>query len=130
MNIRQIIATLVVTNIAFFATAQGSTQYKFIAKNNTLEVQMCIAAATNNLMKLKQIARRDAAGIKDITRSVECNNQDITHFAATYGAHKTTKYLSRKAPKKYRVNVNEIEITDLARNSSSEKIQVIYVSSK
>ena len=116
MNIGQIIATLVLTNIVFFATAQGSTQYKFIATNNSLEVQMCIAAATNNLITLTQTATMDTAGIKDITRNGECNNQDITHFAATYGAYKSTKYLRRKAQKKYKINLHDVEISDLARS--------------
>ena len=72
----------------------------------------------------------DSIGIRDIASSLYCNNQDITNFAAKYGAYKTTKYLSRYAPKKYKVNLDEVEISDLANNSSYGSIQVIYISSK
>lgn len=128
MNIGQIIATLVLTNIAFFATAQGSTKYIFKGTDNSLDTRICVAAASDNLRGLRQESRRDILGIKGVTRSLKCNHQDITHFAASYDAYKTTRYLSRNAPKKYRVKVDEMEITDLASHSYS--VQVIYVSSK
>lgn len=130
MNIRQIITALVLTNIAFFTTAEGSTKYQFKAADNSLDTRMCVAAANNNLIRLKQAARMADLGIKGITRKLACNNRDITHFAATYGADKTTKYLSKKAPKKYKVNLGDVEITEIAQNSSSGIVQVIYVSSK
>ena len=130
MNIGQIIATLVLTNIALFATAQGSTKYVFKATDNSLEVRMCVTAASNNLLSLKQAVKRDFYGIKDITSNLYCNNLDITNFAAKYGAYQTTKYLNRYAPKKYKVNLDEVEIIDLVNKSSSGQVEIIYISSK
>lgn len=130
MNIRQIIAALVLTNIALFATAQGSTKYIFKAADNSLNTKICVAAANDNLVGLKKTSRLDRFGIKNITRHLKCNDQDVTNFAATYDAYNTTLYLSKMAPEKYKVNLSQVEITDLARNSSSEHSQIIYVSSK
>ena len=130
MNIRQIIATLVLTNIALFATAQDSTKYVFKGTDNSLDTRLCVAAGSNNLRSLKKASRRDVYGIKDITRHLKCNDLDITNFAATYDAYDTTSYLSKMAPKKYKVDLDQVQITDLARNSSPQKIKIIYVSSK
>ncbi|MEW6996355.1 DUF3718 domain-containing protein [Colwelliaceae bacterium BS250] len=130
MNIRQIIAALVLVNIALFATAQGSTKYIFKAADNSLNTKICVAAVNNNLVGLKKASRADRLGIKDITRHLKCNGLDITNFAATYDAYDTTLYLSKMAPKKYKIDLNQVEITDLAKNSSSGQTKIIYVSSK
>ncbi|MEW6998754.1 DUF3718 domain-containing protein [Colwelliaceae bacterium BS250] len=130
MNIRQIIATLVLTNIALFATAQDSIKYVFKGADNSLDTRMCVAAASNNLRRLKGAVRMDGYGIRYITRFLICNDQDITNFAAKYGTYNTTKYLNRYAPKKYKINSDEVEIIDLVHQSSSGQVEVIYISSK
>ena len=113
-----------------FATAKDSIKYVFKGADNSLEVRMCITAASNNLLSLKQAVQRDSYGIKDITSNLYCNNLDITNFAAKYGAYNTTKYLNRYAPKKYKINLDEVEIIDLVHQSSSGQVEVIYINSK
>ncbi len=109
---------------SFNLSALDNVALKFEAMDNSRNTLICIASASNNIRKLKALSRMDEYGVRDITENLTCNNTDVTSFAAQYGASKTTKYLSMHAPKKYKINIDDIEIEDIAKNPQG---QVIYV---
>ncbi|MEW6997783.1 DUF3718 domain-containing protein [Colwelliaceae bacterium BS250] len=115
--------------ISFQSTAQDNIRYQFQGIDNSLNTRICVAAGNNNISALKVLSRLDQNGMRDIAENLTCNDKDITNFAAQNGALKTTKYLSLHAPKKYKVNVENVEIQDLA-HYPNHKIKVIYVASK
>ncbi|WNC70503.1 DUF3718 domain-containing protein [Thalassotalea psychrophila] len=129
MRLTHFFTALIALTTTLQVAAQGDTKFNFVAQNNSINTQICIASANNELIKLRQLIIMDKLGTKDITKNLFCNNIDVTHFAALYGANKTTKYLNRYAPKKFKASVDDIKIIELANNDSSP-INIIVVSSK
>ena len=122
---------ILATTASFQVTAENNVKYVFKAMDKSLDTQLCVACANNNLSKLKRLLRRDELGAYNVAMNLNCNNQDITNFAAQYDANKTAKYLNKFAPMKYKVDADNIEIIDLAYNQSlAQSVRVIYVSSK
>lgn len=120
---------LLITATSFLSTAQHNQQYDFVAIDNSLNTRICLASVTNNLSALKQLARLDLYGVRGIAEELTCNNKDITNFAAQYGASKTTKYLSLYAPQKYKINLEEQKINDVAYHQLDVKpVEIVYIS--
>lgn len=130
MNILiKILCTTTIIMSAYQVTA-NEMNVIFEAGDSSRGTQTCIAAAQDDLFKLKAWGRFDGNGPKNTTRELICNDQDITNFAASYGAYKTTKYLSRYAPQKYKVDVDKVKIIDLANNRTpTNKVAIILVTS-
>ncbi|KGJ95778.1 DUF3718 domain-containing protein [Thalassotalea sp. ND16A] len=128
-----IITTLLFAGTFSFATSANdvATKYIFKAMNNSLNTRICTAAANNDMPKLKQAIRKDKFGARHVTSTLVCNDKDVTHFAAQYNAYETAEYLSRRAPHRFKVNLDDVQIIDLAFQSNvKQNIKVIYISAK
>ena len=123
------IKTLFAVTITFgsYLSVANERNVTFKAGDSSRGTQTCIAAAQDDLFKLKAWGRFDGNGPKDTTRNLICNNQDITNFAASFQAYKTTKYLSRYAPGKYKVDVDKVRIIDLANSKTQSYKHVIIL---
>lgn len=131
-NMKAFLKTLlaIIVTISAYQLAANERNVIFKAGDTSRDTQTCIAAAQDDLFKLKAWGRFNGNGPKSTTRDLICNDQDITNFAASYGAYKTTKYLSRYAPKKYKVDVDKVRIIDLANNKTpTNKAEIILVTS-
>ena len=122
---------LLATAASFQVMAEGNVKYIFQAKDNSVETRLCVASASDDLLKLKNLIRKDKYGGRNIARHLTCNNKDITGFSAQYNAQKTTEYLNRYAPEKYKIDLDNVQIIDLAYDQSAPQIvKIISVSSK
>ncbi len=111
-------------------------QYSFIADDDSLETQICVAAASNDLFALKEAiskistkAKSMKGKIRQVILKISCNNMDLVNFTAIYQAVDTFGYFNKKAPKKMRLPVNEISIKKLNASRDSE-LQTILVAAK
>ena len=111
-------------------------QYSFIADDDSLETQICIAAASNDLLAVKNAiskistkAKSMKGKIRQVILKITCNDMDLVKFSAIYHAVDTFGYFNKKAPRKMRLPVNEISIKQLNANRDSE-LQTILVAAK
>ncbi len=123
--------TLLVTATSWQTMADQNIKYVFKATDNSNATQLCVASANNDLVKVKKLVIRDKFGVRDITRNLTCNGENVTGFSAKYNAQVTAEYLNRHAPKQYKMDLDNVTITDLAYTPAlPQTVKVIYVSSK
>jgi hypothetical protein len=116
MNILKFIAGAALLYLPFNLPA---VELQFQAANNSLETRLCVAAVTDNLVRLRSYVYRYERTPRFVARHIDCNGQNITAFALKYGAETTGKMLHRFNPK-----VGEVSITDIAALNQGNVIMV------
>lgn len=111
----------------------NSTQYKFVAGDNSFATKVCVLAGSDNKSKLKRSKQFSFDNGKAIANSVRCNDMPIASFAKKYNAMNTFKYLNRLSKPSLREYDTKIEIQDITNadsdSGSGDVVQVIYVRS-
>lgn len=100
--------------LAFSLTSQATTT----SYMNTALVEVCKAAQSNKVLKLKSVMKSHRLQNKTVALKVMCNGDDIITFAAKNGATKTAAKLQE--------SMGEVSITDVA---VIEKINVTFTES-
>jgi len=100
--------------LAFSLTSQATT----ISYMDTALVEVCKAAQSNKVLKLKSALKSYHLQGKTVALKVMCNGDAIITFAEKNGATKTAAKLQQ--------SIGEVSITDVAR---IEKINVTFTES-
>jgi hypothetical protein len=97
--------------LAFSSSIQANT----MTYMDTALVEICQAAKSNKVFKLKSAIKSYQIKDKTVASKVVCNGDDIISFAENNGAVKTAAHLQKR--------VGIVNITDLA---AIEKINVTF----
>lgn len=117
--------------LSFLAFNSYSTQYKFIASDNSFATKVCILAGSDNKGKLRRAKQFSFDSGRTIANTVRCNDMNIASFAKKYNAMNTFNYLNRLTRASIRDYDTKVEVQDLttAVNDNNDVVQVIYVRS-
>ncbi|ABM01438.1 DUF3718 domain-containing protein [Shewanella amazonensis] len=107
------------------ATA-GATEYRFIAVDNSPETQMCVAAGSNKVTKLRMQFNEASGSPRYHANSIRCNDRSIAQFAHAYGADKAYDYLASHSRDKNRV-IESVTIKDLSAAASQNSDEIVYI---
>ncbi len=110
-------------------TAQANaTKYDFIAEHNSKPVRMCIAAASNDVQKLKKAIMLFERGDKRATANhYDCNGMSIANFAYNFKAYENAEFLNKYSSRINKVSNTKVEIHEVASTSSETIINIIVV---
>ncbi len=130
-------AGVVVLATSFITPNAISADYQFIAGDKSVTTKLCVAAVSNNLMATKRYIRGigvqsfdQSAQVKLALNAVTCNGQNMLEFTANYNADKTFNYLNKRASKKHRIHDKDVRIIDIAKQSKSDEVIVLVVTSR
>lgn len=128
MNILKLMSLFI---LALFAFNADSTQYKFVAADNSFATKVCVLAGSDEMAKLRRAKQYSYDNGKLIANNVTCNGLAISHFAKKYHAMKSFNYLNKKVKSSLRLYDTKVEIQDITAVSqdNSDDVQVIYVRS-
>lgn len=121
---------LLLATIAASALPLSAAQYKFVPGNDRVETQICIAAAENNLSKLKNksLAMSRNAGIfRTVAKKLTCNNKSIADFAFKYDADKTVKFLDRYSTHDVKIRREISENKKRLEENETNPERIVYV---
>ncbi|MEW6996948.1 DUF3718 domain-containing protein [Colwelliaceae bacterium BS250] len=105
-------ATLLMASIATVNAAPGMSAYM-----ETALIDVCKAAKSNNTLRLNKTVDGYRLKTKTVAMKVVCNGENISDFAATHGANKTSDRLNR--------SLGDVSIEDVALNNS-DKLYVTF----
>lgn len=114
--------------IATIATLSFSAQAKntqFDTTNADRSVHTCVAAASNDVTKLKALMKLEPYGEKSIVTGLKCNDMDIADFAANYYAVDSVAYLN-----KFSTQSKQIDVVALAAKKQATQIAKTQQSTK
>ena len=114
--------------IATIATLSFSAQAKntqFDTTNADRSVYTCVAAASNDVTKLKALMKLEPYGEKSIVTGLKCNDMDIADFAANYYAVDSVAYLN-----KFAADSEQIDVVALAAKKQATQIAKTQQSTK
>ncbi len=111
------------------ATQQSvASETNFIAKDNTIETRLCIAAASDDSSTLKSLIRHSyKRHTREIANNFNCNGVSLARFAYDFDAKNTFEYLNRYSHSSNRVKQSVI-IKDLAANKTKKMPKTVVVS--
>ena len=82
--------------------------YQFVAADDAIETQVCIAAASDSKHALRTAVRQMPAAmnsnwgiharLRQVGKALQCNGDYVANFAMKYGATSTHQYLNRYTP--------------------------------
>ena len=116
--------TTIKTTLIALATAVPALAFSLpseatsVSYMNTALVEVCKAAQSNKIFKLKSAIKSYRLQNKTVALKVMCNGDDIITFAEKKGATKTAAQLQK--------SLGDVSITDVAR---IEKINVTFTES-
>jgi len=113
---------------AGFTLSSNAANYQFEGVDNSIETKICIAAVTNDKKSLKRKIRISGIRVRSIARGLMCNDQIVANFAYKYNALKTSGYLDRYTPKRYKANRPSVTIQDIT--AIHGKTTVVLIASK
>ena len=114
------LAIALISGLALSSMAANAGQYQFVAGNNSLSTQLCVAAASNHLMQYNNKAASSGYSKRHIAQTTTCNGINIGSFAEKYDAQRTAKQINR-----YRTG--NIIITDYAGVTPSQSKELTIV---
>jgi hypothetical protein len=116
--------------LLFYSISTYAEQYEFVAADQSKETKMCVAAVTNDKTKLRRLVSSDTryVGVRDVAKTVVCNDVIIANFAYEYQANDTLDYLDRYTPRKYKRMRTSTTIKDITAKSSEEPTVIMIAS--
>ena len=87
--------TVAVLAIAAASLSMGAHAANIAGTNDSIETQLCVAAASGNNAKFHRVVRQSQQSMHYIAKSVECNGINIKDFAAIHGADTISSKLAR-----------------------------------
>ncbi len=72
-------------------------------------IDVCKAAKSNNVIRFKNTVTENRLKTKTVALKVVCNGENISDFAATHGAYKTSDRLNRSLGK---VRIEDVALND------------------
>ncbi|MBE0364616.1 hypothetical protein PULV_a2345 [Pseudoalteromonas ulvae UL12] len=87
--------TIAVLAIAAASFSMGAHAANITGTNDSIETQLCVAAASGNNAKFHRAVRQSQQSIRFIGKSVACNGINIKDFAAMHGADVISAKLAR-----------------------------------
>ncbi|QSX29245.1 DUF3718 domain-containing protein [Shewanella cyperi] len=120
--------TLILASLIAAGLASGvqAADYVFIARDNSPETKMCIAAGSNNRIALRMQMSSDHGVSRYNANTVVCNGASLAQFAHKYGADKTYAYLAPLTQNKYLYDERVI-IKDISFNAPKDTSETVYV---
>ena len=99
--------------IALFSFNAHSSNYKFVTNDSNLEARICMLAASNNKLGLKNAMQLYTWGNRVVTErvaanNITCNNMVLAHFAHKYNASNTFEYLNDLTERKNKITFTSI----------------------
>ncbi|TRX55073.1 DUF3718 domain-containing protein [Thalassomonas sp. M1454] len=113
-----------ITTLALSVSVQAKTA-QFDTSNADRSMYTCIAAASNDVSKLKKLMKLEPYGEKSIVTGLKCNDMDISDFAASYYAVDTVAYLN-----KFATQSEQIDVVALAAKKQATQIAQTQQESK
>ncbi|WNC72122.1 DUF3718 domain-containing protein [Thalassotalea psychrophila] len=110
-----LLVTILTSTIAFNTQADS---IQFDTSNADRNTHTCIAAATNDLDKLKSLMGLEQYGEKNVVENLHCNELTITEFATKYHAYDSIAYLNKFLHKNRKVDV--VALANSQQNSITE----------
>jgi hypothetical protein len=109
-----------------------AAEYKFIAGDNKMTTQICMAAVTDNtkvlISHLRKLSQRGTAlSFRSFVNTIECNDQFIANFAKIYHAENAFSYLDRYTNKRNKNRQANITIKDIAKKKTLDKTDTLIV---
>lgn len=128
MNILKLMSLVL---FLLFAVNANSTQYKFVAGDNSFSTKVCVLAGSDDKARLSRSKGYPNDSGRLIANTVRCNDMTIASFAKKYQAMNTFKYLNGLTKLSLREYDTSVEIQDVttAANDNSDVVKVIYVRS-
>ena len=108
MNTSKLFTLLLALTFSFNVAAKSPV---FDTEGASRAEYTCIAAATNDVSKLKALMKLEAYGQKNIVDNLHCNDLSITEFAAKYQAYDSIEYLNKYADSKQYIDVVALKNT-------------------
>jgi|GEM_PF-2796489 len=88
--------------MASVSVAATASQTKFVAGDDSIETQICISAAQNelrqyrkNVAKISTKTPMQSRNHVIVANTLQCNDQKVVNFARSYGANRTADYIAR-----------------------------------
>ena len=117
--------------LLLFAVNANSTQYKFVAGDNSFATKVCVLAGSDDKSMLRRSKDYSIYSSRVIANTILCNNITIASFAKKYQAMNAFQYLNgltKSSLREYDTNVEILDVTTAA-NDNSDIVKVIYVRS-
>ena len=117
-----------------FSTASLAANYEFVAADNTIGTQLCIAAVENNIDRLKDTADDlpmaksvfSNKKLKVVATKQKCNDVNIVKFAQQYGANDSVKLLAKYLHREVSVHrVSDNSLPSKSKDSNEPTVVVI-----
>ncbi|MAD90754.1 MAG: hypothetical protein CMK64_13720 [Pseudoalteromonas sp.] len=107
-------ATLLLATSTFAANANAT---EFMAADNTIGTQLCMAVAKDNRRVLNNTMEKIRISKYTMTKKLTCNDLSVENFAATYGLVQSARHLN--------LDMNtSTSIRDLAAKNRSDVLVV------
>ncbi|WP_462158483.1 DUF3718 domain-containing protein [Pseudoalteromonas sp. GB56] len=71
----------------------ASAQTEFVATNNSIGTQLCMAVSTNNRHELSKVMNENGISAKVFQRKLQCNSLSVREFASLYGFDRSLQTL-------------------------------------
>lgn len=123
MDSRILLAPLLVLGLG---TTAAATEYRFVAADSTPETQMCVAAGSNKIGKLRMQMSDNYGSPRYHANSVQCNGKSLAQFAHQYGADRTYRYVAAHSYDRNRA-IESVTIQDLSAANNQQGDNVVYV---
>ncbi|WP_196140401.1 DUF3718 domain-containing protein [Aliikangiella sp. G2MR2-5] len=131
----QKISLLAVASLLSASTMAGN--YVFVPADDSVGTQICVAAAENNVSKLKDkiskvpiITKFESKKLSVIAKNQNCNDVNIVKFAQMYDANDTTKALAKYLHRTVTVRQDITSVDKAFPKVASNKPQIIVISGK
>ncbi|NTS77981.1 DUF3718 domain-containing protein [Catenovulum sp. SM1970] len=92
----------------FSINATAGEQFKYSAAEEQKIVNICKAAKSDKVFKLRKATRNANLTVAEVANQVVCNGSDIIDYAAQHESYKTANYLAEE--------IGQVAIHDLAMN--------------
>jgi len=89
--------TLISVFVSLFAVCSigvHSTEYQFVAADQSVETKLCMAVTTNDVKQLEKVLRLSGESLAVVRDAVKCNKLPITEFSEEYGFMQIARYLA------------------------------------
>lgn len=108
--ITRVTGTLLLTSALFVTTTVSANSMTPHIENALIDV--CKAAKSNNTIRFTNTVKEYRLKTKTVALKVVCNGENISDFAATHGAYKTSDKLNQ--------SMGNVSLEDVALNSNNK----------
>jgi len=119
-NTMKFLTAIITATIAVASLSANAGQYKFVAGNDNMRTQLCVAAGNNQLIQYNSQVNASGLSKHHLAKTTLCNGLNIGTFAAKYDAMRTAKQINR-------FRKGSITITDVAFSDTKENQDVTII---